>query len=456
MKSSRAEVLSKVHKIPDLQFSDSDKQSLTSFAGLVIYQQLFKRLDLKARLQDCFKHIAVSQIYGHHVIVLMLLVHLTLGYRRLRDREYYKDDPMVKRILGLNQLPDVSTISRALRSADSKAIEEMRTLSRDLVIDRLIVEQLARITLDLDGSVQSTGRHAEGAAVGFNKVKKGARSYYPLFCTVAQTGQFLDVHHRPGNVHDSNGAVEFASSCFTLIQDVIPGVTIETRMDSAFFNEEQIESMDADGIEFTVSVPFERFSELKSMIVSRKRWKRLDDEWSFFECGWRPKAWDSKYRFIFIRHLVKEQRKGPIQGHLFEPVSYKYEYKVIVTNKTASAKKVLRFHNGRGSQEGIFGEAKSHSQMDYVPVKSLNGNKLYLLAAMLPHNLYREVLMNSHSREHGTTEKRRPLWRFEKLNVFREKIIQRAGRLIRPQGRLTLVMAHIDAVKRDILGYMQS
>jgi hypothetical protein len=35
--------------------------------------------------------------------------------------------------------------------------------------------------------VQSTKRHAEGTAVGFNKEKKGARSYYPLFCTVAAT-----------------------------------------------------------------------------------------------------------------------------------------------------------------------------------------------------------------------------------------------------------------------------
>ena len=46
-------------------------------------------------------------------------------------------------------------------------------------------------------------------AVGYNKKKKGQRSYYPLFCTVAQTGQVLDVWHRAGNVHDSNGARAF-------------------------------------------------------------------------------------------------------------------------------------------------------------------------------------------------------------------------------------------------------
>jgi hypothetical protein len=49
--------------------------------------------------------------------------------------------------------------------------------------------------------------------VGFNKQKKGARSYYPLFCTVAQSGQVLDHLHRSGNVHDSNGALEFVTRC---------------------------------------------------------------------------------------------------------------------------------------------------------------------------------------------------------------------------------------------------
>ena len=78
-----------------------------------------------------------------------------------------------------------------------------------MVLDRVQALELRRLTLDFDGSVIGTGRSAEGTAVGFNKKKKGQRSYYPLFCTVAQTGQAFDVLHRSGNVHDSNGAEDF-------------------------------------------------------------------------------------------------------------------------------------------------------------------------------------------------------------------------------------------------------
>jgi len=129
--------------------------------------------------------------------------------------DYYRDDPIVLRLMGLRKLPDVATICRALAQMDAEGVEQVRQLSRGLVLEGLQREELPRVTLDFDGSVQSTKGHAEGTAVGFNKNKKGARSYYPLFCTVAQTGQFFDLFHRPGNVHDSNGAAEFMLKCFT-------------------------------------------------------------------------------------------------------------------------------------------------------------------------------------------------------------------------------------------------
>ena len=207
MKYSKSEIMSRAYKIPDLKFED---QNLTSFAGLVIYQPLMLGLQIKSRLFHCFRHLNLSRIFGHHIIMMLLIVHLLIGYRKLRDLDYYRDDPMVKRLLGLNQMPDVSTVSRALSSIDNLSIDRVREVCRHLVIERLTKSAIYRITLDFDGAVFSTqSRTTEGTAVGYNKKRKGARSYYPLFCTLAQTGQVFDVYHRPGNVHDSHGAREF-------------------------------------------------------------------------------------------------------------------------------------------------------------------------------------------------------------------------------------------------------
>ena len=95
----------------------------------------------------------------------------------------------------------------------------------------------------------------EGTAVGYNRKKKGARSYYPLFCTLAQTGQVFDVYHRPGNVHDSHGAREFILVCIQILQQELPWVKIEVRMDSAFFSDAIVSALDGMGIEFTLSAP---------------------------------------------------------------------------------------------------------------------------------------------------------------------------------------------------------
>jgi len=45
------------------------------------------------------------------------------------------------------------------------------------------------------------------------------------------------------------------------------------------------------------------------------------------------------------------------EGHLSGCLGF--EFKVIVTNKSLSPKKLLQFHNGRGTQKGILGELKS-------------------------------------------------------------------------------------------------
>ena len=205
-KVSRMAVRGKAGVIPEVRFQE---QSLTSFAGLVVFQELFAKLELKRRLWGCFRHLSANTVYGHHLVVMLLVVHLLLGYRELRDSRYYRDDEMVKRLLGLKRVPDVATVSRALAGADERAADNVRGEIRAGVLDRVVALELARVTADFDGSVLSTGRHAKGTAVGYNKQKKGRRSYYPLFATVAQTGQVLDVHHRPGNVHDSNGARAF-------------------------------------------------------------------------------------------------------------------------------------------------------------------------------------------------------------------------------------------------------
>jgi len=453
MKLRRSDVRRQVHVLPILKF---EKQSLTSYAGLVLFQQLLAVLGFKDRLRDCFRHLAAGQVFGRATIFLQLIVHVLLGFRELRDSRAYQDDPLVKRLLGLKRLPDVATVSRMLQNADARSVENLRRLLREMLFERLATLGLARITLDFDGSVQSTRRRAEGTAVGYNKKRKGARSYYPLFCTIAQTSQVLDFLHRSGNVHDSHGAREFILACVQAVRQALPGILVEVRMDSAFFSDEIVWALDQHNIEFTVSVPFERFTELKRMIEGRKRWSRVNAEVSYFEADWKPKVWNQSFRFLFVRTLAKRQHKEPVQLDLFIPYETGYDFKVIVTNKTLAAGNTVLFHEGRGSQENILGELKAHCQMDYVPVTRRIGNQLYLLAGLFAHNLARELQMATTPPGRQTTAQRPALWAFEKLDTLRTILLHRAGRLTRPQGVLTLTLNANVWLRQRLLGLLKT
>jgi hypothetical protein len=453
VKSSKAQIYAKFHKIPEINF---EERQLTSFAGILLFQLLFKRLGLKNKLKRCFSHLKLSPIFGHHIIVLLLIVHLILGFRRIREIDYYREDPMILRLMGLKRLPDASTISRSLALLDDKSVENVRRLSKSFVIDGLQRELFPRLTMDFDGSVLSTKGHAEGSAIGFNKQKKGARSYYPLFCTIAQTGQFFDIHHRPGNVHDSNGAGDFMKRCFHTMRSQVPGSILEARMDGAFFNKDIISLMAAKKVRFTASVPFARFTALKKLIEDCDSWTDIDDQWSFFETQWKPNSWDTEFRFVFTRKKYKKAIKGPLQLDLFEPVDREYQYKVVVTNKTESAKAVVLFHNGRGSQESIFGNAKNDTALSVIPCKKLVANQVFTLCSMMAHNFSQEMQMIAHPASDRAKPKRPSAWKFQKLDTIRHRIIQRAGRFTRPGGQLTLTMNSNQAVKKDLLHFLEA
>ncbi len=438
--------------IPALRF---EKQDLSLFSGLVIFQKLFAELSLSSKLSECSPGSDVKAHTSYSLLFRLLIVHALIGMRKLREVDLYREDPMVKRALGVRALPSVPTMSRLLDRCDDRSVSGLHEQNRDLVLQRLGTERLATVTLDFDGSVISTARKAEGVAAGYNK-KKGMRSYYPLFCTVAQSGQILDALHRSGNVHDSNGAMAFVQHCVESVRTVLPGTRIEVRMDGAFFSEAMVGMLKQLKVHYAISVPFERFCELKGFIEHRFWWSRIGGKRpsSAFEKRWKPKSWTSQARFLFVRTVNPRQAKGALQLDLFEPQDFQYDYKCVVTNKRCSIRKAVRFLEGRGQQENVFAELKSQGALGYVPCRRRAANQCYMICAIMAHNLNRELQMRSWERMRATSEKRSPLWIFEKIQTLRNAFICKAGRFTRPAGKPTLTLNANPLVERYMRNYL--
>ena len=128
MKSSKAEIHAKFHKIPRVRFCE--ERRLTSYSGLVVFQALFRAMRLRARIRGCFRHLGEARVFGPASVMVLLVVHIILGFRRLRGLDYYRDDPLVERVCGVRRLPDVATVSRTLASCDDESVENLRELTR--------------------------------------------------------------------------------------------------------------------------------------------------------------------------------------------------------------------------------------------------------------------------------------------------------------------------------------
>ena len=148
------------------------KEQITSFSGVFFIFQYFKLQGFNQKLANCFHHINHKSVVGFRKIFFILVLHVMLGFRSLRELECYSKDPLLLRILSLRSFPCLSTITRNMSKADETSIKALRKLIREDILMKLAALELKIITIDFDGSVITSSKYAEGTAVGFNKKRR--------------------------------------------------------------------------------------------------------------------------------------------------------------------------------------------------------------------------------------------------------------------------------------------
>ncbi len=177
-------------------------RGLTSFAGLELVRRYLLQLRLAERLRHHLAGAELETDFGPVRMVLLLLGLLIAGGRRLRHLMFLKADPLVLRFCGLQRVPTPRTVGRWLRRFTHTQLDRLLRLNDELVAEAIRRSRVRRLTIDVDGSVVSTGLRVEWAFRGYNPHHRKVPSYYPITAYEAQTGQILRVKNRPGNIQD--------------------------------------------------------------------------------------------------------------------------------------------------------------------------------------------------------------------------------------------------------------
>ena len=432
------------------------REKLSAYGGLELIRRFVESSGFSARLQDVFSIRRFDRDYGSFRVTLALIAMLLLGGTRLRHLRLLERDPLFLRFARLQRLPCDRTVSRCLGDMIGPLRERMGDLLRELAYDTARDARLSRLTLDLDGTVLRTGLCAEGAERGFNPHHPKDKSYYPLTAHLAQTGQLLAVHNRPGNVHDSEGAQEMLSFLVKDLRAQLAPRHLEVRLDAAFFRREILEYLESEGLEYAIKTPLWDWLEIRSVIAKRRRWKRVRPGLQAFATLLVIPQWKLSLRVVIYRKHVSHETRKNFQLDLFHPDDGHYEYSAIASNKRVRLRTLWDFMAGRGGHEKTLGELKQHLAFDTIPTHDWDANSAWLVISALAHNLLRRFQLATDAPTRTNGPKRTYRWKLESLRTLRYELLNIPAKIARPRGRLELRLAAAPDTQRRVHELLES
>jgi hypothetical protein len=445
---SRADFQGSCKSFLKIEFTSQD---ITAYGGLELLRRYLALIELGRRVRRVFAHYEMSGDYRAIDMILVIVVLILVGGRRLEHLNYICEDPLVKRFCGLLRLPRERSVSRWLKRFTHKSLLALVEINSQIVSEAIEKQSLGRLTIDVDGSVITTGATVQWAYRGFNPHHRKDPSYYPIFAHLAQTGHILRVKNRPGNVHDSHGAMAFLRE---LIDDVRARVgsalPLEFRMDGAFFQKEIIELLERRKSHYAIKVPFVKWLGVVPIIRERQRWHRLCAGMGYFEISLYVAAWEKTLRVVVYRKPVHHQTKKNFQLDLFDPDNGYYEYSAVSTNLELKAPALWDFMAGRGAQEKTFAELKGQWALDVVPTRHYSANSAWQQIAILGHNLLRNFQLQTVATQKQRSHKRTYAYLLHSLKTIRFKLIHQPARLVKPQGYSVLRFSVAPAAKKLI------
>jgi hypothetical protein len=431
----KSALIARKNKILPIRFIGQD---MTTFSGLTLIDHYLRIYRIHRRLKQCLKGHGFKGDYNIGDILFILLVMVFIGAERLQHVDYLRTDPLFCRVVRLTRIPHRTKLSTTLKQFTSDSLKALAEINSQLVIEKLEELGLTEITIDLGGTVISTKGNPSWAFKGYNPIKKGAKSYFPLTAHVGETGHFLSILNRPGNVHDSSRALVVIQT----IRRQLSGFGIRFRADSAFCDPKVINYLLRKHIGFAIKAPFWKLLNLKTAAQQRKKWYRINKQWSFFWLKRPLDSVDGNHYALILRKKLRCAKKH-YQLDLFSPNNGVYEYSAVITDTKAwQPKELLLFVSGRSGQENSISELKTSFAFDHIPTNTYQANSAYIQISQMAYNLATSM---QHSMGLATqrkaNKKRTRLHKIMEWKTFRFLILNRAGKIGEENGYKVLQMS---------------
>ena len=386
------------------------KEEITPRSGLVLYAEVLQAMGIREEVERYFPQPGSNRGYSPWLFIQPVLMMLYGGGRHIEEIREIRDDFAVRKLVGMEQVPSLSTFGDWLkRVGETGGREAMEKVNEEVVRGVCLRDEEGNYTLDVDATVIEAEK--QSAQWTYKKVK----GYQPILGFLAETELCVAYEFRKGNVPAHAGAVEFLDKCE---KNVPKGKQIDSiRSDSAFYQADVFNWCEKQEKKYSITAG--KDSGVIASIKTIRDWKIL----------MTPEGQETERQVGSAIHIMNKtenpfrlvvQRWKNRQMDLFSPNEWCYQ--VIATNlDELEPEEVVWWHNQRGQAENLIKELKIGFGMEQMPSGAFAANALYFGIGLLVYN-------TTLAQKRLFMEKE---WRKYTIRTIRWRLVEIAGKLIR-------------------------
>jgi DDE family transposase len=392
---------------------------LTHYGGSFFLHEFLRLLQMRRFLARHLHWRRRNSKYSLSQMVLALTWPIILGLDRVESASLLRLNGTFQFLTGLPSFPDPQTLRRFLLTAPhSFATEIGRINDRLLQFFTHLPEPRSRMILDLDSTVVTSFGHQEGAALGYNPLHRGKKSYQPLLCVEANSAHLWGASLRPGHTDPHSGTAELLRNCWSVLPAGIREV--RARADAGFYEDGFLSQLENCSAQYAVVAKM--YPPLKRMLPGLA-YQPVNSQWEMGECLYGAQSWAEGRRHVIARRLIEAAEATPTLFTLG-----RYQYRGWATNMDLSPGGVQRFYDGRAVIEVRIRELRQDFALANIPTRAFAANALFLEIVRLAYNIvtaFQRICLPDD-------------WQSFTLQTLRHKLFTLPGELIRPGNRPVL------------------
>ncbi len=308
------------------------------------------------------------------------------GGIRLDDLKYLKKDTALKKLLGMECIPQPDSVGDWLRRMGISGVKAVSSINKELC--RIGLKDIKEVTLDIDASeIRSNKKEAK-------KTYKYNHGYMPMIGHIAEINHVIETDFRAGNTAPKAKNLEFIKKCENNLPNDVKLKKI--RIDCAGYQKSIIQYCDENQIHFAIRAIMSQ--TLKNYINSldEEQWEPIlnSDGSESTMLTHRTTHTISDYKQPFTLIIQKTPKSGQQQLDLNEASdevqTNGYTYRAIATSlNRLSDGEIISWYGMRAEKsENKIKELMLDFGGAHMPCGQFNANALYFSICTLSYNLF--------------------------------------------------------------------